>query len=90
MLDSPLARSTDPQTSHDAADRAHQFIASHDAKIYGVLCDHHPTALTYRAIAAFAKLEPVAVGRRLTYLERRGLIRPTGEVHEGCRLWAKA
>ena len=86
-----LARHTDPHTSHEAAAKVDTFKASHDAAIYAAL-DGKPDGLTYREIAAIAKLEPVQVGRRLSYL--RGLVtrrrdEVTGEyrARDGMALW---
>ena len=67
-----LARNTDPHTSHDAAQLALDFVASHEAKIYAAICG--ADGLNYREIAFIAKLEPVAVARRLKAMERRKLI----------------
>lgn len=83
----PRARKRDAQTSHDAAARAEHFVASHEAKCFGALCDHGPQ--TYRAIAALTGMEPVAVARRLRSMEKRGLIRKTERVIDGCTVWER-
>lgn len=82
-----LARKRDPQTSHDAAQRASTFAATHAAKIYAAICEGK--GLTYRDIARIANLEPVAVARRLSAMEEKGLIRREGE-REGMGQWWKA
>lgn len=68
----PLARTQDPITSHQAADRVEQFRCSHEARIYDAL--HNASGLTYREIAGITGMEPVAVARRLKAMERRSLI----------------
>lgn len=73
----PLARNTDPATSHRAAARAREFVASDEGRILGQL--HGRASLTYREIAALAKMEPVAVARRMKGLERKGCVRRDGE-----------
>ena len=93
-----LARRQDPHTSHDAAAKVDTFKASHDAAIYAALSlPQAITGMTYKEIAAYAKMEPVAAGRRLKGMERRKLItRRRNEVtgkyleRDGCALWWKA
>ena len=87
MTQIPLFRSNDPSTSRDAAARVPAFKAGHEAKIYDALCNA-PHGLTYREIAAIAKLEPVAVGRRLKGMERRRLVeRRIVNVATDCDPW---
>jgi hypothetical protein len=75
MSQIPLARNSDPLTSHVAAANVPAFQASHEAKIYDVLTRSIGiTGMTYREIAHHAKLEPIAVARRLIGMERRKLI----------------
>ena len=74
MTQIPLFRSTDPSTSRDAAARVPEFRASHEAAIYAAICEAHPWGVTYREIAFYAGLEPVAVARRLVAMERRKLL----------------
>ena len=82
-----LYRRTDPSTSHDAAANVPAFRAGHEALIYDALCNA-PHGLTYREIAAIAKLEPVAVGRRLKGMERRKLVeRRIVNVATDCDPW---
>lgn len=86
----------DPDTSRVAAEKSGAFRAGHEAKIYDVLHQHEGIGLTYRAIAALAGMEPVAVARRLKTLERKRLVcRVVSESGEyatmgGCAIWRKA
>jgi len=75
-FDTPLARSTDPSTSHGAADQAKALQAQHQRVIVACLLEHGP--LGKDGIAARTRLTGVAVARRCTELERAGLIRDTG------------
>lgn len=81
----PLARATDPATSHRAAERAATFKGKHEAAIFGWLCDH-PAGGTYREIAAGTNLEPVAVARRMKGLQERAGVYADGE-RSGCQVW---
>lgn len=94
QLDPPLARTFDPPTSHEAAARVGEFQASHDAKIFAAICNTKGGA-TYREIAAAAHLEPVAVARRLSSMERRKLVTrlydgPKIRKRLGMALWFRA
>ncbi len=66
------ARRSDPDTSHDAAARAP--VAEHNARILRALGRLGGTGGTYHEIAAEARLEPVAVNRRLAALRKLGVI----------------
>lgn len=71
----PLSRKNDPQSSHDAAERAREFSASHDGIVYGVFCDHcGPSGLTARDIEYYCRLSFVQINRRLSGLGEHGLI----------------
>ena len=70
----PLARRSDPVTSHDAARGTVSFRARHEAKIYAAIADAGQNGATYREVAAITGMEPVAVARRLAGMERRRLI----------------
>ena len=91
-----LARRGDIHTSHEAAAKVDTFRASHDAAIYASLSlPQAITGMTYREIAAYAKLEPVQVGRRLAYMERlvtRRRNEVTGKylARDGMALWYRA
>ena len=96
-----LARTTDIQTSHDAARKSDVFRASHEGKIYGVLSDADAfvCGMTYREIADATHMEPVAVARRLAHMSDRRLItrvevgrhpitrKPMYAERGGCAIW---
>lgn len=68
------ARRAGPETSKRAAEKATVFVASHEAKLFGAICDAGARGATYREIAASTGLEPVAVARRLGNMGERKLI----------------
>lgn len=72
----PIARRTDPATSHQAAAQARELAARHHRIIVDCLKAHGP--LGKDGIAVRTSITGVAVCRRLTELERAGLARPTG------------
>jgi len=77
-----LARSTDPQTSKDAASASRELRALQHRTIMAVMeirpafCV--PRDFTADEIAALCDLDRHQVGRRLGELEREGLVRRTG------------
>ena len=68
-----LHRHNDPHTSVEAAAKVDTFVAGHEAKCYEAICNAQ--GATYREIAEACGLEPVACARRLSSMEKRGLIR---------------
>lgn len=76
MFDPPIARGTDPLTSHKAAARL-TTRASHSRIILEVVSSH--PGKTCREIASLAGLEPYEVSKRLSDLRSRRLIHPVGE-----------
>lgn len=70
----PLARNTDPATSHTAARSAKALAAHHHTLIIGAL--QRPSTAT--ELAARTGLTQVQVCRRLPELEELKLARPTG------------
>ena len=73
----PLARRTDPATSHAAAAQAKELQARHHRLILAALEQHGPMGKD--AIAARIQgMDGVAVCRRLTELHRAGKIALTG------------
>lgn len=79
LLDhTPRARSTDPQTSHQAAARADRFARGHHKLILDYLTSIAPRSAHYVTIAQATGLERHAVGRRLGELANAGLILCTG------------
>lgn len=85
FTEAPRARATDPATSHMAADRSHKFSEGHATKILRAI-KHMPrqTAAYYSQMTG---LTVVQIDRRLPEMERKGLIRTTGAVHNGFRAW---
>ena len=81
----PLARRTDPATSHAAVNKAAAVAPSHRNIIADCLREHGP--LTVKQIAERTGLTQYAASKRLPELERLGLAEPTGEVIDGCRQW---
>ena len=79
LFDTPLARRSDPATSHAAADAAVSLAHADRARILAHLRAIWPDAETYRDIAAATGLERHAVGRRLSELRRAGMIVEAGE-----------
>jgi len=74
--DAPLARRSDPETSHAAAEASAEFRGEHHRKILEVLGWYGP--LGKSGIAKLSGLDHVAVARRLPELQRKGLASPTG------------
>jgi hypothetical protein len=73
--DAPLARRSDPVTSHLAAAQAGELQAAHQREILAAL-KLGPAGKS--EIAARSKLDGHAVARRLPELQRKGLASPTG------------
>ena len=87
------ARSTDPQTSFEAAERVVEFAGKHSEQI--LRCLQHFGELSKDEISDLTGLAPVQVDRRLPELESKHLAEPTGETrlsHTGRRerVWRKA
>lgn len=72
----PLARSTDPATSHAAADAAADLRQRHQELIVDCLRKQGPAGKD--GIARRCGITGVAVARRMTELARQGLAEPTG------------
>ena len=96
QLAPPLARRSDPVTSHDAARGTISFRARHEGHIYCAIQDAGERGATYKEIAKATGMEPVAVARRLAGMERRGLIarKPMAmggyAQRDGMAVWRKA
>lgn len=73
----PLARASDPHTSHAAAASAKQLQADHHCLILGALM-RGPAGKD--RIATITRLTGTQVCRRLGELETAGLCRPTGKL----------
>lgn len=72
-----LARSYDPETSHEAASRVREFAAGHCALILQALIDHGP--MTAEQIGVVVGMDAYQARKRLPELERAGLAKPTGD-----------
>ncbi len=88
LFSQPLARNTDPVTSHKAAERV-TFRGEHHRKIYEALKTMKDG--TFYEIAEVSGMEPASVWRRLNELEKQSRIvqagkrrGPTGRM---CRTW---
>ena len=68
-----LARRSDPETSHKAAERVAEFANGHHEQIVGVLRKHG--RLTVYEIASFCSLDAHRCGKRMKELEGAGLAR---------------
>jgi hypothetical protein len=69
----PVARNTDPDTSHDAARSMREAAAIQRAQIMQQLYAAGPEGLTADAIDERAGWRPTTAGRRLVELVRMGL-----------------
>ena len=90
QLSTPLSRTTDPQTSHDAADKSRVFKARHIAIIWDALKTLDmikPGIATPRAIAEYTGIDYVAVQRRGAEMERKGLIVRGPDKRHGQLVW---
>lgn len=86
------ARRNDPQTSHQAADRAERFAKSHAGRILFAL---QRAALTASEIGHVTGLSVVQVDRRLPELQRAGrayVLQQGGQdvTRDGYRVWSAA
>ena len=82
----PLARRTDPATSHAAANKA-ASIAPSQRNIIAAALAYSPG--TVKQISDRCGLSQYAVSKRLIEMQRMGLIELTGREIEGCREWRK-
>ena len=74
----PRARSTDPSTSHNAADQASEIALRHYKQI--LTCLRRCGALGKDGIALHSGLESNQVARRMSELNRLGLVELTGRL----------
>lgn len=72
-----LARRSDPDTSHAAAERAARFAKSHDERILAVL--EETPGLTAEEIGRRCGLAGMQVSRRMAHLHRQSRVERTGE-----------
>lgn len=95
-----LARRTDPQTSHDAAERIAPRICKDEAICFQVICDMQEYGATAKDIDRYSTLDDVQANRRLGAMGERGLIhrklveKPRHDrdfiKREGCAIWWKS
>jgi transcription initiation factor IIE alpha subunit len=83
----PRSRREDPRTSYKAASEALKFYKTHRGMIYAVFEAQPARGFTNAEIGLRCGLNQNQVSRRLTELERLGLIHRTGETrpNEGGR-----
>lgn len=96
----PLARKSDPATSHDAAEKSESFSAKHEARIFGAIADAGERGATAKEIASCTGLTDVQVNRRLGNMGERGVIARRFKIdakhskdfqaRNGCSVWWKA
>ncbi len=72
------ARSTDPSTSHEAAQAAASFAGTHCERIHTALIQCGP--MDPEQIAAMVGMEPYACRKRLADLKKAGQAETTGEL----------
>ncbi len=77
LFEAPRARRRDPQTSKDAAAQAKELASRHHKMILSAL-NYGPCGKD--RIATRTALDGAQVCRRLSEMERIGIIKPTGRV----------
>ena len=73
----PRARTTDPDTSHEAA--ASMFDEAESQRLRILVCLEYYGAMTADFLDEALDLRPTSAGRRLPELEEAGLVTPTGD-----------
>jgi hypothetical protein len=83
LFEPPLARHSDPRSSHEAASAAVRSgtVATHEALILEAVMCARPGGMTNAEIAQRTRLTMVQVARRTRAMHRRGIIKP---VIDGC------
>ncbi len=89
-----LARADDPDTSKAAASKVAAHLSESQERALWYIQIYGPGTLREIAEAALddmAIVDAVALyhelARRVSELRRNGLVRLTGEIREGCRVW---
>ena len=82
----PLARRSDPDTSHDAARRIEPAVSSLEMRVVGALLSH-PAGLTAPEIAVLLGKKDGSISPRMPRLEDEKRARLTGEDRNGARIW---
>lgn len=72
----PLARRSDPRSSHEAAARAIRSgtVATHESQIFSALTIAHPQSRSNDELVERTGLTMVQIARRTRAMQRRGLI----------------
>ena len=81
----PLARATDPATSHQAAAKARLFKGGQAANILAALVRHGPQGP--KQLFDFTGLSVVQIDRRRKEMVQAGLIRVLDREIDGCSVW---
>ena len=82
----PLARRSDPDTSHDAAKRAALACGTLELRVVGAL-RAAPGGLTAPEIAIRLGERDGSISPRMPRLEERGFVRTTGAERNKARVW---
>lgn len=85
VLPMPTARRRDPSTSKEAARRSASFANNHRDRIHAALA----TPGTIFDIARRTGLDHVAIARRMSEMQRMGLVERTGITRDGGKEWRR-
>lgn len=84
-----LVRSTDPQTSHEAASGLLPALSELQARVMAAYREHGAmTAKEAEALPVFADLGFSTVRKRICELHKAGWLRDTGVKEQGCTVFA--
>lgn len=83
-LFTPIARASDPDTSHEAAKRVEPRRGTIAATALAMYRAYSHTGLTDAELEAYTGIR--GIWKRCSDLRNAGLIRPTGEVRDGQRV----
>jgi hypothetical protein len=78
----PRARKRDPETSHEAAARSHEFSGKHASAIFCWLRDHLEQGGTFHEIAGGTGIDAIAVARRIAELRETAGVYDSGETRK--------
>jgi hypothetical protein len=82
----PRARTTDPETSHEAAARVAPHVAQLDNQVHASLSEV-PGGMTTRELADRSGIERVSVSPRMKPMEIAGRVERTSERRDGGIVW---
>jgi len=83
----PMSRKGDPETSKEAAGAVRPHLSALHAKVLvAFLFRGRMTAKDAEQLDCFAGLSPSTVRKRVSELEAAGLLEPTGEKRDRCRV----